>query len=107
MDLLKDNTLLLTRDQWANHLGVSRVTVLHWEKAIVAEIPFLEADYYQVQKRGRYLDNYQRFILAFIVLVKSSEHPLARSSNKSVKAFIRINANILKRKVFQEVIKHV
>jgi hypothetical protein len=107
MDLIKDESLLLTRDQWADHLGVSRVTVFTWEKDIVTDIPFLEADYYQRQKRGRYLDNYQRFILALILFAKSSEHPLSRSSNKSVKTFIRLNFNVLKRKIFDEVIKHV
>lgn len=105
--LIKDSTLLLTREQWAAHLGVTRVTLLSWEKNLIAEIPFLAQDYFVDLRRRRYLDNYQRFVLALIFYVKQLDYPLGRSSHKSTKTFLRLQSKVIKRHVFEQVIKYV
>lgn len=105
--LIKDSSLLLTREQWADHLGVTRVTLLGWEKNLIAEIPFLSQDYFIDWRRRRYLDNYQRFILALIFYVKQLDYPLGRSSHKSTKMFLRLQSKVIKRQVFDQVIKYV
>lgn len=105
--LIKDSDLLLTREQWADHLNVTRVTLLSWEKNIIYEIPFLSQDYFQDWRRRRYLDNYQRFILTLIFYVKQLDHPLGKSSHKSVKNFLRLQSKVIKRQIFDQVIKYV
>lgn len=105
--LIKDSDLLLTREQWADHLNVTRVTLLSWEKNIIYEIPFLSQDYFQDWRRRRYLDNYQRFILTLIFYVKQLDHPLGKSSHKSVKNFLRLQSKVIKRQIFNQVIKYV
>lgn len=105
--LIKDSSLLLTREQWADHLGVTRVTLLGWEKHIIIDIPFLSQDYFQDWRRRRYLDNYQRFILTLIFYIKQLDHPLGKSSHKSVKNFLRLQSKVIKRQIFDQVIKYV
>lgn len=105
--LIKDSSLLLTREQWADHLGVTRVTLLSWEKHIIIDIPFLSQDYFQDWRRRRYLDNYQRFILTLIFYIKQLDQPLGKSSHKSVKNFLRLQSKVIKRQIFDQVIKYV
>lgn len=65
---LNQQRIYVTRDFWAKELGVDVRTLRRWEANIVDKL-FLMG--YRQPKRNNMLDDYQRFILSFIWILKN------------------------------------
>lgn len=59
--------LELTRESWAKELGIDVVTVRRWERNIIRKLFLL--GYFKEGRKNR-LDEYQRFILSLIWVLK-------------------------------------
>ena len=64
---VENQRIFVTRDFWANQLNIDRKTIQRWEENIINKLFVLS--YYQQERKSR-LDNYQRFILSIIWVLK-------------------------------------
>ncbi|MBD2492612.1 hypothetical protein [Aulosira sp. FACHB-615] len=96
----------LTRQEWANVIGINRKTILRWETEIIQSVPPVKAQYFPPDRsiRAQYLDNYQRFLLACILVAKGGLEKRSRSYDSVIK-FLKINFNNLKRENFEQWVK--
>ncbi|MBW4677690.1 MAG: hypothetical protein KME52_27930 [Desmonostoc geniculatum HA4340-LM1] len=93
---------LLTREEWANVLGIHRQSVRRWEKEIINKVAPIQSNYYTVSRmRSPYLDAYQRFVLALIYVVKGGLDRLNKPHAFAVD-FLKLNFTSLKREQFEQ-----
>ncbi|MBN3993847.1 MAG: hypothetical protein HWQ36_26035 [Nostoc sp. NMS2] len=105
-DGLLDN--LLTRGEWAEVLGIHRMTIMRWESEIIQSVSPIKNAYFGDSRsmRSNCLDNYQRFILACLFVVKGGLENCSKPNKEGIK-FLKINFSQLKREQFEEWIKYV
>jgi hypothetical protein len=60
--------VFLSRDRWAKELGVTAKTIQRWEKDIVSKLFLLG---YKTPERSNLLDQYQRFVLSLIRVMRA------------------------------------
>lgn len=107
---LKDGFLdnLLTREQWGKVLGVHRMTIMRWESEIIQSVAPIKTAYFGDSRsmRSNLLDNYQRFILTCLFVVKGGLENRSRPNKEGIR-FLKINFSQLKREQFEEWVKYV
>ncbi|HEY9798828.1 MAG TPA: hypothetical protein V6D25_00600 [Leptolyngbyaceae cyanobacterium] len=101
-DGLKLNNLL-TREEWANILGIHRDTLRRWERSIIEKVTPIQSNYFGNERRMRapYLDDYQRFIIALIYVFKGGLDRKSKSHKKTID-FLKMNFTNLKREQFEQ-----
>lgn len=93
------DSYFLSREQWANCLGVGRTTIWRWERNIIRLVVSILQEY---QTGNDYLDGYQRFILAAIYALKNGYVEEGRKmSNEEVKSYLRKKRGELTRIKFE------
>jgi hypothetical protein len=89
----------LSREQWAECLGIGRTTIWRWEQNIIRLVVAVLSEY---QTGHDYLDGYQRFILAAIYALKNGYVEEGKKmSNDEVKAYLRSKRSELTRDQFE------
>lgn len=94
-----DNTL--SREGWAKILGITRQSILVWEKDIINQVPPLADSYLPPERRrANYLDAYQRFLIAVIFAFKGGLTRGKRSHKLTIN-FLKKNFSKLNRDSFE------
>ncbi|ALF52214.1 hypothetical protein ACX27_04080 [Nostoc piscinale CENA21] len=97
----------LTRQEWGKLIGINRKTIARWETEIIQQVPPVKAQYFPLDRsiRAHYLDNYQRFLIACILVAKGGLERRSRSYESVIK-FLKVNFSDLKRENFEQWVKN-
>ena len=95
---------LLTQEETAKLLGISRVTLWRWETNIIKTSPVIVNEYFSLEMkviRRIYLDNYQRFILWLIWMFKTGDSGYIPITNEGVSRVLSLGFKHTKRENFE------
>lgn len=80
---------LVSREQWGFVLGIHRVTIYRWEKEIIEPDSKLSLLFYKSKNnKSDGLDGYQRFFIAFILLLKAGLVTNRQMTNKEITNYL-------------------
>ncbi len=95
---------LLSQEETAKLLGISRTTVWRWERFVIEPAPVIADEYFSLDIkviRRMYLSNYQRFILWLIFMLKSGDSGYIPVTNEGVTKVLTMGFQRTKRKNFE------
>lgn len=76
---------IISRETWANVLGINRNTLRRWEEEIIKKRSPVKAYFYRNRKNQKGYDAYQRFLTLVIYQVKQTRpNGIAKATNKDV-----------------------